>query len=211
MRSIRARRSSDGPPMTLLKRIFVGLFGLVAVLFLGITGYVLLLGASDGAPTAQEQASFEIISSKELYRRSFTLSDITGGNWAFACFAGQRVTDLAELVRPFAQANGLAAAPTSAWAGDPDAAERWALVLYDDQGAETVLPMNERLVRYRKTEADAAGWCFMAAGHTLIIKNSRMETVPDTRPSQPTSHALPGGLGISALAYGGSRRAGRAV
>ncbi|MEM8877633.1 MAG: hypothetical protein AAGD23_07145 [Pseudomonadota bacterium] len=199
MRWIRARRLSDDWPMKYLKRIFVGLFGLVAILFLGITGYVLLLGTSEGAPTPEEQASFEIISTKELFRRSFTLADLMGGDWAFACFAGQQVSSLAELVRPFANDNDLPAAPTSAWAGDPNAAERWALVLYDDQGAETVLPMNERLVRYRKAEADAAGWCFKASGHTLIIKNSRMETVPETRPSQPTSFIQPKNLRSSHL------------
>jgi hypothetical protein len=124
-----------------------------------------------------------------------------GGEWAFACFAGQQVTELSELVRPFAQANGFAAAPTSAWAGDPNAAERWALVLYDDQGAETVLSMNERLVRYRKAEEDAAGWCFTAADHQLIIKNSRMETVPETRPSLPISRHDQSGIRPSAFGH----------
>lgn len=193
--------------MKFLKRIFVGVFGLAAVLFLGVTGYVLLLGTSDGAPTPEEQASFEIISSKELYRRAFTVSELAGtdpagGAWSFACFAGQQVTELSDIVRPFADANGFAAAPTSAWAGDPKAAERWALVLYDSQGAEMILPMNERLVRYRKAEIDAEGWCFTAADHQLIIKNSRMETVPETRPSLPVSQSSQSGIQQLTLGLG---------
>jgi hypothetical protein len=210
-------------PMGFVKQIFVGLFGLVAVLFLGITGYVLLMGTSDGAATPEEQASFQIISTKELFRRSFTLSDLQEGDWAFACFAGQDVRDLPSLVRPFAEANGFDAAPTAGWEGDPEAAERWALALYATDGTETILPMNERLVRYRKTETDAAGWCFKDEGHELIITNSRMETVPDTRPAQDLS-ALDPKLGARGswrphpnrnaampLGYGASPLAGTAL
>jgi hypothetical protein len=228
MRSIRERLSSESAsvmrtPMGFVKQIFVGLFGLVAVLFLGITGYVLLLGTSDGAATPKSRRASRSSPPRSCFRRSFTLSDLQDGDWAFACFAGQQVSDLPSLVRPFAEANGFAASPSTAWAGDPEAAERWALVMYAQDGTETILPMNERLVRYRKTETDAAGWCFKDEGHELIITNSRMETVPDTRPAQDLS-ALDPKLGARGswrphpnrnaampLGYGASPLAGTAL